>query len=136
MGQTDGPQHVAPARDETLPKDQRIRSRGDFKRTYAQGRKVFGRTLVLFLRPNGLPVARLGVTVTRRVGTAVVRYRLRRRVREVFRRGPRPPAGHDLVVNVRESAAAAPFQELEADYARTLARAIRAAGPASPEGRG
>jgi|KBSSwiStaDraftv2_1062776.scaffolds.fasta_scaffold00108_25 ribonuclease P protein component len=129
MEQTERPEHAArdAAKDraESLTKDQKIRSRGDFKRTYAQGRKVFGRTLVLFLRPNGLSSARLGVTVTRRVGTAVVRNLLRRRVREIYRRGPRPPAGHDLVVNLRESAAAAPFAELSADFERTLARAIR-----------
>ena len=60
----------------------------------------------------------------RRAGNAVTRNRLRRRVREIFRRGrtklPRPEIA--LVVNVRPGAASASFSELAADYQATLER--------------
>lgn len=63
--------------------------------------------------------ARLGVTVSRKVGNSVVRHRVKRRIVEVFRRSTWRPAlgGRDLVVHVKPEAAGADFaalrQELE-----------------------
>jgi len=57
---------------------------------------------------------RLGITATRKVGKAVVRQRLRRRTREIFRRWPGRPqlSAMDIVVHLRPPAAAAKFDEL------------------------
>src|SRR5690606_13824276 len=71
-------------------------------------------------RPNGLPHNRLGLSVSRRVGTAVRRNRIKRLLREAFRLNQHDwPTGLDLVVGVRPHEP----QGLE-DYARMLGTAV------------
>lgn len=76
------------------------------------------------VRSGGAEVGpRLGITATRKIGSAVVRSRSKRRVRELFRlsgvAGWSSPL--DLVVNVRASCHEAPWSELQTDWARILA---------------
>lgn len=87
--------------------------------------RASGRHVQVFLLADGKAV-RLGLSVPRRVGTAVLRNRVRRRLREIFRRNRSVFAGQGakLVVNVRPSAAAAPWAELSADFLSTAARAL------------
>jgi ribonuclease P protein component len=90
-----------------------------------------GRHLQVFFSPDTGAV-RLGLSVPRRFGTAPSRNRVRRRLREIFRRnrGAFRGRGGRLVVNVRPSAAAAPFQELSGDFLSAVARALaRTAAP-------
>jgi ribonuclease P protein component len=116
----------SPAVSETFSRDDRIRKRREFEECYASGVRVSGRHLQVFLLSGpcaGKP--RLGVSVPRRVGNAVARNRVRRRLREIFRRSRSriPAADLRLVVNVRASAASVSFQELSEDYARALTKA-------------
>ena len=80
---------MSPA-DFRFPKAVRLRRRGEFLRVQAEGRKLYTRHFLLLVagasegRP-ALPPARLGVTVSRKVGPAVRRNRIKRLVREVFR---------------------------------------------------
>ena len=124
-----------PAVSETFSKDDRLRKRREFEECYATGVRVSGRHIQVFLlddptgnRPQGAPSRpRLGISVSRRVGNAVTRNRVRRRLREIFRR-TRPQfsigAGRDCVVNARPSCAAAAFSELLEDYRSAVSRAI------------
>jgi ribonuclease P protein component len=68
---------------------------------------------------------RLGISVPRRVGAAVARNRVRRRLREIFRRSRMLflPDSASLVVNARPSAAAASFRELSEDFEAAVRRA-------------
>jgi len=69
-----------------LPRSSRVRKRGAFVEIQRTGRKTAGAGLLMFVLAQRKPgPARLGVTVSRRVGGAVVRNRVRRYVREVFR---------------------------------------------------
>lgn len=71
--------------------------------------------------------------MSRRVGGAVTRNRVKRRIRQLFRthRGLFEARAAELVVNARPSAATAPFADLERDYLSGLARAVsRLSGPA------
>lgn len=88
----------------------------------AQMRKNLG-VIALCGRPNGLDYNRLGLSVPRRVGGAVVRVRIKRRLREAFRLGQYDvPTGYDLVVVVRPHAAlpVAEYQTLLADGIRRI----------------
>ena len=80
----------------------RLTDAGQFRAVYAaQARRNAGPLLVYAL-PNGLDHPRLGLAVPRRVGNAVKRNRIKRRLREALRLMQHDlPGGYDLVVNVR-----------------------------------
>jgi ribonuclease P protein component len=111
---------------ETFSRDDRLRKRREFEECYASGVRVSGRYLQLFLLPRGdAGGSRLGISVGKRTGGAVTRNRLRRRVREIFRRHrENRPASLQIVVNVKPSAAAASFSELAGDYLSSLERGL------------
>ncbi len=109
-------------RGQSFPKAYRIRRRDDFKRVYAQGKRVVGRYFVLHALPNSLGHPRLGVTVTKKSGKAVVRNRWKRLVREAFRENKAlfPPA--DLVVTVKREVAVPAHGDLEEDLLKLVKR--------------
>ena len=116
-----------PVVSETFSKNDRLRKRREFEECYASGVRVSGRHVQVFLLAGsaaGRP--RLGISVPRRVGTAVTRNRVRRRLREIFRRTRDlfPQGSARLVVNVRPSAAGAGFPELAEDYRTAVTRAL------------
>ncbi|NUQ66254.1 MAG: ribonuclease P protein component [Pirellulales bacterium] len=83
----------------------RIRRSRDFRRAYQLRATVSDRLLLVFAHPNDLPHPRLGLSVSRKVGRAVVRNRWKRLIREAFRlTRPRLPQGIDLVVIPRQGA--------------------------------
>jgi ribonuclease P protein component len=93
---------------ERYPRSVRLRHRSQFLDVQAHGRPVHTAHFVVLLspRPASEGGVRLGVTVSRRVGNAVVRNRVKRLVREAFRRGStRFPEGHDVVVVAKPGAA-------------------------------
>jgi len=110
-------------RRETFSRDDRLRRKRDFDECYASGVRVSGRHLQVFLlsagtaAPSSPPRPRLGLSVSRRVGGAVARNRVRRRLREIFRRNRDLfEASTDVVINAKPSAAQAPFEELVLEY--------------------
>ena len=101
-------------RQHGLPKSARLRRTTDYRKVYAEGRRRNLGLLLGFARAHGERASRIGITVSRALGGAVERNRLKRRVREVVRRhraelGP----GWDIVLQPRAAAKTAPFRELE-----------------------
>ena len=73
--------------------------------------------------PNAIGGARLGLSVSKKVGTAVKRNEVRRRLREIFRCSSDGLQGNvDLVISARPAAAEASFEELNEEFARSLRR--------------
>ncbi|MGE5553849.1 MAG: ribonuclease P protein component [Betaproteobacteria bacterium] len=103
---------------------ERLRGSSDFRKTYQATHGVADRHLVVYARPNGLAVSRVGFAVGRKVGKAVTRNRLRRRLREALRlqSGELPP-GWDWVVVARGAASGATFAELQASLTKLIGRA-------------
>jgi ribonuclease P protein component len=104
----------------------RLKRRAEFLRVAAKGRKapVHGLVLQALARADDGP-ARIGFTVTKKVGNAVVRNRTRRRLKEAARLLLRdtPVAGVDLVVIGRDATRGRPFLDLIGDLRRALAKA-------------
>lgn len=102
-----------------FPKSARLLKRAEFRRVYDEGQRRNGSYFAVFYRPNGLTETRLGITVPARVGGAVLRNRVKRRLREVFRLNrDRMPQGWDIVMNPRENAGRVPFRSLEKEVMR------------------
>ena len=103
---------------------QRLKQRADFLAA-AAGAKAPGAAFVLQARARGDDApSRVGFTVSKKVGNAVERNRVRRRLREVVRLSAALPeqAGHDYVLIGRRAALTAPFDRLIADFAGALKR--------------
>lgn len=99
-----------------------VKQNGDFRRIYRRGRSAVTGGMVVYCLKNKKGMSRLGVTVSTKVGHAVVRNRVRRRFRELYRlhRGELLP-GYDIIMVARVRAAAMPYQKLESQYLRCLA---------------
>jgi ribonuclease P protein component len=102
---------------------ERLRQRADFLAA-ASAIKVPTAAFVLQVRKrNDKGPLRVGFTVSRRVGTAVERNRVRRRLKEVVRQSAGLPAGNDYVLVGRRGALSRPFGEMVEDFKRAVARA-------------
>ena len=88
-----------------------------FRRLYHKGSSCANRYLVLYCRKNGQKHNRVGLTVNAKLGCAVRRNRVRRRLREIYRlHETQFLPGYDLVVVARGRAMDAPYAELESAY--------------------
>lgn len=94
-----------------------------FRRLYSKGDCCANRYLVLYCRKNGSQKNRVGLTVSKKLGHAVQRNRIRRRLREVYRLHEAEfLPGCDLVVVARSRAAEASFDTLTAAYLSAAAK--------------
>ena len=112
--------HEASSRSERFRSDDRLRRRADFLRCYRTGRRRTGSLSILYFAPNTEGRPRLGVTASRKVGNSVVRHRLKRRIRETYRRwqGRGDLPSLDLVVHLKPEAAKAEPQIFVEDLIR------------------
>ena len=100
-----------------------IKNNYEFRRLYAKGRSAVSPTLVVYMRRTKRQTNRVGFTVTVKIGKAVVRNRIRRRLREIYRLNEhRLIAGADLVVVARGRSVAAPYTALEKDFLACCAK--------------
>ncbi len=119
----------------TLPSSHRLKRRPDILKVQEGGERIVSGSLLFFALANDLPQRRLGVTVSKRVGDAVTRNRIKRRFRELFRkhRALLPPS-IDVVLIARASAATATFDALRRDFERAAAK-VRTRPALGAEGR-
>ena len=90
-----------------------VKKNYEFRRMYAKGKSGVSSCLVVYYRKNRLGHNRLGVTVSTKLGHAVERNRMRRRLREVYRlHEAELLPGYDIVIVARSRAMEADFAEL------------------------
>jgi len=125
---------VTSAAGEGFPRAYRIVRGGEYRAMYAKARKLHSESFVLFVRENPLRHHRIGITVSRRVGGAVMRNRIKRLFREVFRRSHLAiPHHYDFVVNARRECRGRGYEALRAEFLAVAGRLAPRAAPAASE---
>ncbi|HTW65921.1 MAG TPA: ribonuclease P protein component [Bryobacteraceae bacterium] len=108
------------------PKAARVLRTADFRKAYNEGKRITGRCFAAFcLRIEREPAAgpRLGFTIPRAFGKAVLRNRVKRRIREALRlRLASFSSEWDIVINPRRPAITAPAEELYRELDRLVAQ--------------
>ncbi len=105
-----------------MQRERRLRKRKDFAAAYREGRVYGNQLLVLRVVPHDGDVARFGFVAGKAVGGAVVRNRVKRRLRAVAR-GLEAKAGIDVVVGARRVASDASYDALHRALATLMKRA-------------
>lgn len=114
-----------------MKRDFRLRERERFEQVRREGSCWNDRLLVLCALPNEQTLSRFGFSASRRVGKAVVRNRVKRRLREIVRlRRQGIAAGWDVILIARPPIARAGYHDIE----RAVERLLRQAGLMVPEG--
>lgn len=112
-----------------MKREQRLRRRRDFAAAYREGGVQGNQLLVIRVLSNGSSVTRFGFVAGKAVGGAVVRNRVKRRLREAARRIDARP-GFDIVIGARKPAATATYEKLQRSLATLMRRAGVLAQPA------
>src|SRR5499425_3417306 len=103
----------------TFPRDARLVRRGAFDAVYRAGKRRSSSHFTVFFRANQSPQSRFGFSIKKALGGAVVRNRIRRRVREIVRcRRQEIPAGWDIVIHPKSGVVRARFGALTAELLR------------------
>jgi ribonuclease P protein component len=110
------------------PRACRLLARGEFDAVYKSGRRRASKQFLVFFRPRdaAASASRFGISVKKALGGAVVRNRLKRRIREILRLHRQEIAtGWDIVIHPRSSVATAPFVVIERELVELLAAALK-----------
>ena len=98
-----------------------LKNNYEFRRLYNKGQSAALPTLVVYARKNRRAQNRVGYTVSVKLGHAVVRNRVRRRLREIYRlHEGELKSGYDIVVVARSRAVEASYRQLEKDFLHCL----------------
>jgi ribonuclease P protein component len=116
-----------------FPRSVRLLRHADFERVYKQGRRHFAAHLTVFYLPrreneNDADGVRVGFTVGKVLGGAVVRNRLKRRLREAVRLHGLIPAAIDVVINPKKSLLSAAFVDVQNEIRRAFEVIGKSAG--------
>jgi ribonuclease P protein component len=112
------------AEEKRFPREARLLRRGEFDAVYRAGKRRSSLHFTVFFRANEQPQSRFGFSIKKTLGGAVVRNRMRRRLREIVRcHRQELPAGWDIVIHPKSAAAKARFAELSAELLELLKKA-------------
>jgi ribonuclease P protein component len=104
-----------------FPREARLVRKSEFDAVYRAGKRRSSAHFTVFVRSNALPLTRFGFSIKKAVGGAVVRNRIRRRLREMVRhRRQEIPVGWDIVVHPKSSVAKDSFLALTGELLRLL----------------
>ena len=108
--------------NQRLRRHERLAARADYTRCYRHGQRLRAQYFTIYAYRHGEHVIRLGLAVGKAVGIAVVRNRVKRRLRELFRRRKAlVPTGYDLFVRALPASAPASYGTLEDAWCKAIA---------------
>ena len=99
---------------------ERLRKDSDFRRVYKHGKSFANRYLVMYIMRNNLEYNRVGISVSKKVGKAIVRNKVKRRIRESFRLDvdKKIKSGYDIVFIARVAISDMQYNEINKSIAR------------------
>ncbi|CAG7643381.1 Ribonuclease P protein component [Paenibacillus solanacearum] len=111
--------------DTAMEKKNRLTKREYFDKVYRHGKSAANHQFVLYYKAqHGQDAFRLGVSVSKKLGNAVVRNRIRRMLKEIVRlNASRLPGGYDLILIARKPAADMEYHEMEKSVLHVIKRA-------------
>jgi ribonuclease P protein component len=119
-----------------LPAQHRLRQSTAIQRVRRQGRRWHHPLFILFVAPNDATSSRFAISASRHLGKAVVRNRMKRRIREALRPHlSQVQGGFDCLLVARQPLVAAGFAEIEAGLCHLLQRAALLPDGTIPEAR-
>jgi ribonuclease P protein component len=132
----DFPEEAAVPDRLTFPAHLRLKTPAEFKAVYDRKKSAGDDLLIVYARENELPHPRLGVSVSKKIGAAVVRNRYKRLFREAFRlTRPELPAGVDLILIPRAQAGEPTLERLKASLVKLAHQAAKKLTPPASPGR-
>jgi ribonuclease P protein component len=110
-----------PATGQKFPREAKLVRKSEFDLVYRAGKRRSSSHFTVFVRASGQPISRFGFSIKKALGGAVVRNRMRRRLREIVRcHRQEITTGWDIVIHPKQSVATAPMPALTADLLRVL----------------
>jgi ribonuclease P protein component len=118
-------ENTAAGPDRRYPRTARLLRRIEYEAVYRGGKRRSSPQFVIFVRRNGTKYSRFGSSVKKAQGGAVVRNRIRRRIREILRvHMPEIPIGWDIVIHPRATVARIEFSRLTEELLSLLRSAL------------
>lgn len=105
----------------SLPTKQRIRKPAEFRRVFSRGRRTSNPVTNLVALRNDLPYIRVGLAVSKRVGSAVTRNLVKRRIRSAFSE-MNITDGWDVVITAKPESSIVSYEVLEGEIQKSIAR--------------
>ncbi len=97
-----------------MKKENRLRKNMEFKKVYKSGKNYWNRNLILFIKKNGDKNTRIGISITKKIGNAVVRNKLKRRIKSINEDYITSiKSGYDIVIIPKKNAVELTFKDLE-----------------------
>lgn len=97
-----------------MEKQFRLRKNIEFKKIYKYGKNYWNRNFILYIRKNKLNETRVGFTISKKIGNAVTRNKIRRRMKEAYRLNfEKIKPGYDLIFIPKKHIVDIPYNELE-----------------------
>jgi ribonuclease P protein component len=130
----DNPPRRIPSQGAGFPRETRLVRSADFDTVYRTGKRRSSSHFTVFFRTNDLPETRFGFSIKKALGKAVVRNRIRRRIREIVRRYRQEiPAGWDIVIHPKGAIERVEFAALTTDLLRLIKAVAATLTPPKPQ---
>jgi len=108
-------------KDFSFPKKERLLKRKDFVNVNQSGRRIKSKNFLIILKKNTFSFSRLGITVSKKIGKAVKRNRIKRLVREFFRLNKsKLPKGYDISIIARSDVSKYKLKDVEKELGEVL----------------
>lgn len=97
-----------------MDKIYRLRNNMEFKKVYKGGKNYWNRNLILYVRKNNTENSRVGYSITKKIGNSVVRNKVRRRMKEIYRLNfNNVKDGYDLIFIPKRNVVDISYKEIE-----------------------